>query len=183
MHAHTCTNAHGHTGTRLVCTEKACTRAHKAPCMHACTRTGSFACAHTEQCTFAHISTTMHACMHACTPAHMYAGVHTQNTGSCVHKAPCKFAHPCAHTHTQVLVGLCLYSNPRRPAELRGRRREGREEERRARGELGESLSSWLVGHLGGPSLVAVHSKPKPPYSSDCSHPVTLSYPDLSPLS
>lgn len=159
--------------------------------MHACTQGTVHACMHAHwpicMCTHRtmHICTHKHhhACMHACTPAHMYAGVHTQNTGSCVHKAPCKFAHPCAHTHTQVLVGLCLYSNPRRPAELRGRRREGREEERRARGELGESLSSWLVGHFGGPSLVAAHSKPKPPHSSDCSHPVTLSYPDLSPLS
>lgn len=181
MHAHTCTNAHGHTGTRLVCTEKACTRAHKAPCMHACTRTGPFACAHTEQCTFAHISTTMHACMHAHQPTCMQ--VCTHRTQARVYTRHPASLHTHVHTHTQVLVGLCLYSNPRRPAELRGRRREGREEERRARGELGESLSSWLVGHLGGPSLVAVHSKPKPPYSSDCSHPVSLSYPDLSPLS
>lgn len=67
---------------RLVCTEKACMCAHKALCTHACTLVHLHM--HTLNTrTFARKST-----MRACTPAHMHAGVHTQNTSTCVPKAP-----------------------------------------------------------------------------------------------
>lgn len=122
--------------------------------VYACTCTGPFARAHTEQCTFAHISTTMHACMHAHKPTCMQ--VCTHRTQAHVYTRHPAGMHTHERTHTQVLVGLCLYSNPRRAAELKGGRGEGREEERRARGELREALSSWLVGYLGRPSLVAM---------------------------
>lgn len=90
-----------------MCTEKACTPAHKARFMHACMHASTLAHLHVHAqntCTFAHIST-----MHACTLAHMHAGVHTQNTGTYVHKAPCRYAHPCAHSHTDPGRALSIF--------------------------------------------------------------------------
>lgn len=132
--------------------------------MHACTLV--YLHVHTQ-------NTSIFACrstMRGCTPAHVLAGVHTQNTSTCVPKAP---------------AGVCTLNSKRklrRAAELRDRTGGGEEEGKR---KLGGALSSWLDTLEDQVQAAAVSTVPiLPPGMSDCwDHPVILSYLNLSPPS
>lgn len=121
----------------------ACTQGIVHGCMHA--HTLAHLPVHTQDtCTFAHKH---HACMH--TSPHACRCAHTEHRHTCTQGT----LQVCVHTHTQVLVGLCLYSNPRRAAELRVRRgKAGGKEGKSRAGRGSELMVSWSVGYLGEPS-------------------------------
>lgn len=140
-----------HTGAqaRGSCAQKRHARVHTRhrAWMHACTHTGSSACAHTGHM---HICTQA-PCMHAHQPTCVQVCTHRTQTH--VYTRHPAGTHTCVHTHTQVLVGLCLYSTPRRAAELRVRRgKAGGKEGKSGAGRGSELMVSWSVGYLGEPS-------------------------------